>query len=258
MNRHCNRLSHLRCLLHLFLWLPVTVCAITGTVDLPAQEIASHTSTAEFSSFFPFQVGSVWNYKVSTETEDKSGIHKTRGEYSDTVVAIDRTFGPAVQLVEIEEKGTAPDYAFCRDAARPLKWWYVVSNHQVFSRCGQKDAEDLASSLKTSSATGIVDGLEYVFPFHEGAVWGADPADEVRNDGMYQWMVAGKTDVKIPSGKFKGCYDVLFRTLPDHEERWICPGVGLVSQEYEHHGTENSYLIQLRSYSIGMGKRIHN
>lgn len=92
---------------------------------------------------------------------------------------------------------------------------------------------------------------EYVLPFHVGALWGADPEDQGRADGMYQWNIDGKTDVKVPAGKFKGCYDILFRTMPDHEERWICPGVGLTSLEYEHNGTVHHYLIELQSYSIG-------
>ena len=219
--------------------------------NLTAQEIASHSSTVERSNYFPFQIGSRWTYKVVTETDDVRGTQKTRGRFSDTVIAIDPAFGPAVQLVEIEEKGTSPDYAFCHDAPRPLKWWYVVNNHKVLSRCTQQEAEELGSSLKASPRTDIVDGLEYVLPFHVGALWGADPEDQGRTDGMYQWNIDGKTDVKVPAGKFKGCYDILFRTMPDHEERWICPGVGLTSLEYEHNGTVHHYLIELQSYSIG-------
>jgi hypothetical protein len=259
MKRHCNHLCGLQrtprflpgCLLQLLVWLSVPICAVVVMANLTAQEIASHSSTAEISGYFPFQIGSRWTYKVVSETADGRGTQKARGRFSDTVIAIDSAFGPAVQLVEIEENGIAPDYAFCHDAPRPLKWWYVVNNQKVFSRCTQQEAEELGSSLKASPQTDIVDGLEYLLPFHVGALWGADPEDQDRTDVMYQWSIDDKTDVKVQAGKFKGCYDILFRTMPDHEERWICPGVGLTSLEYEHHGTVHHYLIELQSYSIG-------
>jgi hypothetical protein len=230
MKRHCNKLCSLQrmrcflpgCLLQLLVWLSVAIGAVVGMANLTAQEIASHSSTAERSSYFPFQIGSRWTYNVVTESADVRGTQKSRGRFSDTVIAIDPASGSAVQLVEIEENGAAADYAFCSDAPRPLKWWYVVNNHKVFSRCTQQEAEELGSSLKAFPRTDIVAGLEYVLPFHVGALWGADPEDQGRTDGMYQWNIDGKTDVKVPAGKFKGCYDILFRTMPDHEERgWL-------------------------------------
>ncbi len=94
-----------------------------------------------------------------------------------------------------------------------------------------------------------MDGLEYVLPFKVGALWGADPAYGKRDDLLYQWAVDDKLEARVPLGKFKGCYDLFYRTLPDHEERWVCPGVGLVADKYEHHGTESQYRIELQSYT---------
>jgi hypothetical protein len=39
---------------------------------------------------------------------------------------------------------------------------------------------------------------------------------------------------------------LIYRTLPDDKERWVCAGVGLVADEYTHHGWVNHYRIELQ------------
>jgi hypothetical protein len=84
-----------------------------------------------------------------------------------------------------------------------------------------------------------------------GAVWGADPAFPAREDTFYQWHVEARTDVDVPAGRFKDCFALAYRTNPDHLMRWVCPGVGLVAWEYDHHGTVEQYRAELKEWSAG-------
>jgi len=133
----------------------------------------------EIRAFFPFHVGSKWTYAVRSEIAAGSRTERVRGRYSDTVVAVDDTFGPSVQLVAIKREGDAPKYAFCDEGTlhgKPQMWWYVVDRYRIFSRCTQKGATEFASSLSASSSAESVDGLEYVLPFKVGASWGCRPS----------------------------------------------------------------------------------
>jgi hypothetical protein len=182
-----------------------------------------------------------------------------RGQYSETVFLVDHTLGPSVQLVGVEQVGDSPDAFMCTsDADRkfdPLsksQFWYIIDSYRIFSKCDRAEAIELAKKLVASPSGNIQEVPDYLLPFKVGELWGADPAYPKRDDDFYQWSIEdGETDVTVPAGKFKGCYALFYRTMPDHEIRWICPSVGLVATEYEHHGTTHHIRIELQSYRRG-------
>ena len=218
----------------------------------------------EVSDFFPSNVGSLWTYafgKLSQQgSGDESRIFSELGRYSETVVAVDSAFGSSVRLVGVKRSGTSPEYVFCPDESVERRGelpgdpqlWYVVDRYRVFYQCTRDGAAKLASRLGVPrSTTNPGGGPEYLLPFRVGALWGADPGLPKRDDTAYQWHVEAKLDVSVPAGEFRDCYKLVYFTVPDHEIRWVCPGVGLVSIEYGHHGTIDQYRSELQSYRSG-------
>jgi hypothetical protein len=207
--------------------------------------------------FLSFRVGSRWAYKVCGKRIVGPGpdapVKSQCEHYSETVVSV-QTIHSAVRLVELVRIGDGTDFAFCGNEEKqqgPLHSWFIVDGLNVYSRCDKKEATDLASLLSEHAPGNSFEGSpEYVLPFDVGAFWGADPAMPKRDDKFYRWNVKAKKNVSVPAGKFHGCYELVFQTLPDHEERWICAGVGLVADEYTHNGTTNHYRIELQSFEV--------
>lgn len=209
--------------------------------------------------FFPFQPGARWTYNFQQSIEGVvPNVNKIAGSWSDTVSAVER-MSSSLQMVAITRRGTLPqDFGDCQaSAATPgiVDFWYVVQPTRIFVRCTEADARSLAATLIASPASPISsgDGPEYVLPFHVGAFWDNDP-DERRNDGMYRWNVIASGSVSVPAGRFNGCFQTSYQTMPDDEERWVCPGVGLVEQDYDHHGSTNEITIKLTEYHAGSAK----
>jgi hypothetical protein len=217
----------------------------------------TESGQATVNRFLPFRVGSRWTYKVSEESEVGSGktahMESSNGQYSETVVGV-QTFASIVQLVELRRNGTAPAYDSCRtdEPRTDLHFWYLIDRFTVYTSCNEVEATELASSLSKSSSNSVPeDGPDYVLPFQLGAFWGADPTMPKRDDTFYQWTVEAKSPVTVPAENFQDCYELAYRTLPDHEERWVCAGVGLVADEYTHNGTPEHYRIELQSFTHG-------
>lgn len=180
-------------------------------------------------------------------------------QYSETVVSV-QVFGSRVRLIELTRDGTGSGYVYCKSGEKQnndLHFWFIVSGPSVYSQCSQKEARELASFLSKSSSSRDLpkDVEEYVLPFKVGAYWGADPSQPKREDKFYQWNVEAKKSVAVPAGNFNDCYELVYQTLPDDEERWICTNRGLVADEYTHHGWVNHYRIELQSFTSGPKNR---
>jgi hypothetical protein len=220
-------------------------------------------ASKEVAKYFPLHLGSRWTYSFKQSMEEGSGsqmrTRKVIGHYSETVVSLDQSFGNSVQLVGVKRDGDPPSYVSCpveKDFRSPDRtkpdFWYVTDRYRVFIVCTQQDAGKLVSTLGNSPSEEISNfGPDYVLPFRPGETWGADPDTAPRDDNFYEWAVEGQGDITVPAGKYKGCYSIIFRTLPDHEIKDICPGVGLVADEYEHHGTLDEHRVELTHYSSG-------
>jgi hypothetical protein len=207
-----------------------------------------------FDRYFPFRVGQVRSYIVRGESEEGSGQDARsvaiRGEYSETVLSV-RNIAPAIRIVEVKIVGSGPYPTDCSNAhgdkTQPVwTFWYVAHDNRVFVECTRERVDNLVTVLR-ASPTGQTseDGPAYQLPFEIGATWGADPDAPKREDTFYEWSVEDKVTAKVPAGKFEGCYQMIYRTMPDHSLQTVCPGVGFVAEEYMHHGTVNQYRIEL-------------
>jgi hypothetical protein len=206
--------------------------------------------------FFPFQPGARWTYRFEQSIEGTAPkVDKFAGSWSDTVSAVQR-ISPSLRIIAISRVGTLPqDFGECpAGAATPgtVQFWYIVQPTRIFVRCTEADARSLANTLNASPGTPISsdDGPQYVLPFRSGAFWDNDPTVQ-RDDTMYRWNVIASGSVTVPAGRFDGCFETAYVTLPDDEERWACPGVGLVEQDYNHHGSVNEITIKLTAYQAG-------
>lgn len=86
-------------------------------------------------------------------------------------------------------------------------------------------------------------------PLPVGKRWGGDADDLKRDDGWYCWHVETRSQQPI---QVKGVtpaeatiYTLAYRTGPDHQIVKLVPGVGILSFQYEHHGTVASADVRL-------------
>ncbi len=150
-----------------------------------------------------------------------------------------------------------PPLARCPEPA-PIEgdadFWYVADKTRLFLACSRDEANDIATRLvHTSDGQVPIDRLPlYVLPFRVGNVWPAFPGQPVsKEDPAYQWHVEAQLEVRVPAGTFTDRFRILLYTNPDETIRWVCPSVGLVAEEYHHHGAIADYRAELALYRIG-------
>lgn len=207
-------------------------------------------------TFFRFRVGNRWTYQFRGEEAVGTGQNirtvKFQGEYSETVIAV-RDFGSNVHLVQLSRDGDLSGWAICEDEEKSqghVDFWFVVGRFHIYSKCSSDEATELASALSKSTAQNDSENApEFVLPFRVGASWGADPEQPKRADRFYQWNVESRHAVTLPAGSFQTCYELTYRTLPDHQERLVCSGVGLATFEYTHNGTTIHYRFELKAFA---------
>jgi len=221
----------------------------------------SSATTEGTSEFFGLRVGSRWVYTVHgkrTGDGEHAQILPINGSYTEEIVSM-RNFGSHVRLVEFVAEGFPVIYERCSKGDKTnsgdhekMRFWYIVDRKQVRISCTQEEANQTAKSLAAAPSGRVSeDDPDYLLPFKVGASWGADPSEPKRTDSFYQWNVEAMQDLILPAGRFKGCYELTYRTLPDHEYKWVCSGAGLVVDEYQHHGTVDEYRVELQSYTPG-------
>ena len=88
------------------------------------------------------------------------------------------------------------------------------------------------------------------WPITAGQKWDAfgDVAEDFK--GIYFWEVLKQGDVTVPAGHFTDCFQLTLLTGPDDSTDWFCPGVGMVSKEYHHHGTVDIRYWELQSAKL--------
>ena len=210
-------------------------------------------------SVFPFRIGATWVYSTGKLTTSGSSpdvkVLTELGRYSETVTAIDSALSPQVTLVGISRQGDAPDMAPCSGSRSDIPgdpdFWYVSDSHGIAYACSRTEAVDLASDLiMRSDGNNML--YDYQLPLAIGSTWEAYPDIPPREGTLYQWHVESKGDAKVPAGRFSGCFKLMYEALPDHEIRWICPGIGLVAQESNHHGTIEQSRSELVSFNASI------
>ncbi|TPW11129.1 MAG: hypothetical protein FD129_1739, partial [bacterium] len=89
----------------------------------------------------------------------------------------------------------------------------------------------------------IVDGTtssegmgEMPLPLTPGRRWGS-PEMLARSDGLYVVTAGALTEMDLPIGRVRAI-PVSYQTLPDRDDRWLAPGLGLVRRQYRHRGLD--------------------
>jgi hypothetical protein len=222
-------------------------------------------SPSLFDRYFPFRVGQTRSYIVRSELAEGSGqnlkLEPILGRYTETVHSI-RSIAPSTRIVEVRGIGTGTDLTVCDSDpfdrhSSAWEFWYILQDDRVFLKCTRDEVDAFTSALSGSPSGKTSEAEpEYLLPFKVGDSWGADPASPKRTDSFYEWFVEDKLTVTVPAGKYDDCYRMVFRTLPDHLERWVCSGGGLVAEEYTHHGTEGHYRTELTKVTESATKSI--
>jgi hypothetical protein len=216
--------------------------------------------------YFPFHPGEVRTYSYRGETADGPGPDpptKTfAATYTETVIDVQDTT-PRHRIVRLEISGglRGADHTRCGidpveadptpdDRLKaPWRFSYLFEGRFVLLKCdpGPNVPGETPSSYRRDE-----EELEYILPLRVGRGWGQEPK---RRDTCYGWYIAGQKTVSVPAGTFKNCFRLIYNTLPDDLQRWICPGTGLVAEEYTHHGTQMHSRIELISITTPPGEK---
>ncbi len=213
--------------------------------------------------YVPFHAGEVRTYAYRGETVEGPGadspVRTVIAEYTETVISVHQVT-PKFRIVRLEISGgkQGADHTRCGvdpleaepDADDNLKvpwqYSYVFAGRFVFQKCnpGPDDSLELPGRYRLDE-----EGVDYILPLRVGRGWGREDGlpREGPHDTRWEWFVAGRQTISVPAGTFEGCFRLIYETNPDDTQRWICPGVGLVAEEYTHHGTLMHSRIELTS-----------
>lgn len=239
-----------------------TVTSVPATAYLAPTTADSAIRTHPVLQYFPLYVGTSWTYSYAEEAEghgdDGRSITAETTAITETVAMVTTTISDKVYVAKIVVSGR-PILVDCHETltlASDAEYWMVADESRVFIACSKRQATALSADLVTDAgadyATSTPPKLPaFILPLEEGSVWQAFPdipANE--HDPAYQWHVQSKLDVRVPAGVFTDCYRIQLFTHPDTTKRWVCPGIGIVAAEYNHHGTTHNYRAELLSYEI--------
>ena len=215
---------------------------------------------ANLMDFFPMHIGAQWTYQYSQFTEPASAseddANPRLGQFTQTVAVLDTGLSDRIKVVGLKVSGEN-FLNFCiQEGNQPysgdLETWLVIDSSSLYRACSRQEAYAIARErLSAPDKFALSSGALPMFqaPFEVGKVWPAFPDLPPRDDTAYQWLVESQVDVTLPAGEFKDCYRILLRTMPDTTVRWVCPGVGLVAEEYHHNGAINDYSYELQAYT---------
>lgn len=224
---------------------------------------SAQAAPANLMDFFPMHIGSQWTYQYSQFTEPTSanegGANPQLGQFTQTVAVVDTGLSDRIMVVGL--KTTGENFLnFCiPDGNQPysgdLETWLVIDSSSLYQVCSRQEAYAIATArLSDPDDFALSSGALPMFqsPLEVGRLWPAFPGLPPREDTDYQWLVESQVDVDLPAGEFKNCYRILLNTLPDTLVRWVCPGTGLVAEQYHHHGAINDYRYELQAYTTNI------
>lgn len=189
---------------------------------------------------WPLRQGAAWVYSVTLDYAQGTGVTHWTGAITETITSAMQQDSGWVFDFQIE------GHPLRTDEQGNQQGQYVALGNRLYKWFGHQET----SRLIAQQGQGFEDNQVLVVPLASGQVWGA-PQHLVRGDGLYFWHVQGQEDLATPAGKFAGCYELALRTNPDHINVWFCPGIGIVRQEYHHHGSVMDELDVLQKYVSG-------
>lgn len=200
----------------------------------------------------PLELNSTWVYQATRYTGfNPSEIMTATHIVTETIVDLQIT--STHLAAKVYREGSAEEPVYVPESmqnvsvypANPSKYRLVFSDNHVYRQEGNLDLHGLYN-------TGT---LEFVFPLQLGEKWYltnamAELNPDKRVDSMLRKVVQVGT-VTVPAGSFEDCFLLAEVIGGTTYEKWFCPGVGLVDQRSDHHGTPYGSREVLVRYDLG-------
>jgi len=231
-------------------------------LDTPPSPVSQSVQAdpANLMDFFPMHIGAEWTYQYAQFTEPASasedGANPLLGQFTQTVAVVDTGLSDRIKVVGLKVTGENFMNNCINEGNQPysgdLETWLVLDQTSLYQACSRQEAYAIANERITAPNNfDLSSGALPMFqaPFEVGRLWSAFSDLPPRDDTAYQWLVESQVDVTLAAGEFKDCYRILLYTTPDTTVRWVCPGIGLVAEQYHHHGAINDYSYELQAYT---------
>lgn len=200
-------------------------------------------------TYFPLQKGNSWTYVYETKTADGKGkTTKKNGRIIMEVKQVYKLSNYYLAVLSGDPVSCAPDarYGYLVGSN---KVFYIPENYLgAFEKAARQKLDPPMEQL--SPEDGYYEGFE--LPMFVGLRWGS-PQSVFRGDGNYSWYIGQETYVQLGSKKKSPvikCFELSYRTIPDHKEILFSPGLGIIKSSYTHNGTTDSYVVRLAGYTI--------
>jgi hypothetical protein len=193
------------------------------------------------AEYFPLKEGRFWQYNYSSEEQamaDAEGeaIIKTEAEIKLKITNIIETS----KVILAEVSGNSLNLFDCTKDAHT--YWIAIIKSTGCFYCNQPFSKEDFLDERLDGPKGEP---TLMMPLRVGQYWNDQGLK--RKDTSYRWQVEAMETITVPAGTFK-CFRIAYRSCPDHQIIWFCPTVGIIRQEYEHHGTIINFYMELAAY----------
>ncbi|MBI2845621.1 MAG: hypothetical protein HYX86_03635 [Chloroflexi bacterium] len=217
--------------------------ALAGCTSLKSDDNAQ--SYYQYNQELPLSVGNYWTYRVTRyEGFNPNDMMTATSMITDTIIGIEvkeEFFIATVQSVQSEEvlvevRGKYP-VANALRTATTTNYWLIVDGNRVLRQDDRLDLSDLQTRVL----------VEFVFPVILNSEWSIFNA----KDAPLNRKVASIGSITVPAGEFTDCFFLETGAFAGTTiEDWFCPGIGLVWNNSEHHGTPYGGRTELVSYRV--------
>lgn len=190
--------------------------------------------------YFPHQSGDTWIYTFTANCGPNNGSQE--GEYKRIIQ--DAIHSDSIIILKVLEQSKVDVWSCLMD---DIESWWIIDEDAVFWASNEAEAQEIADMLLNAAEENPF-APEFQLPFGEGAYWALFPGIDVETTTFWRWNAHEESVVSVPAGEFTGCYRMSYQTNPDITLRWVCPGQGLVAEEYIHGAYYfRSELVQFKS-----------
>jgi hypothetical protein len=199
---------------------------------------------------FPLSKGTIWVYSYTEyepTTTNPTQITKAAYLFTETILGTQSVPSYFIAHVQHEERlvKADPDWIYT-ESSRPKEFWYVVRGQQVYESALPLDL----TNIQTDTLL-----LAFDFPLVLGKSW--CPSIYVKGEKIQDCTASGRRTVanqesyQTPAGDFKQCYKLTEDFNSGGVTRWLCNGIGVVAEKYDHAGTRFGFQETLASFSRG-------
>jgi len=241
-----RRMTRATLILMLLLGGAIRVNAQPGRNDTPVGKIGSDQPQRPIEAVdFPLAAGDTWRYAIE-RIERRPGEDLVLADSAEVRVLASWIHGSRRVAVlvrnrpDFEHQGT---FGAMRDESR-ITPRLVEVEYQVLEKDRLTildDPDRLREYFTTTADAGdtLLPGAamdEIPLPLWPGRRWGS-PEMLARSDGLYVGTAGAMKDLDLPNGRVRAI-SVSYQTLPDRDDRWLAPDLGLVRRQYRHRGLD--------------------